>query len=106
MAAQCRHSLAGLESQSDNQASDRAIVPCRGSSVASMARIFYGNNSGLGVSLLLYGQTAPWSGVVGTYSNYSREFALSTCFMLFAAIVLFRQLVVNHNLNYRIIGEP
>ena len=92
--------------QSDNQASDTAVVLCSGSSVASVARIFYGNNSGLGVSLLLYGEIAPWNGVMRIYSTYSSEFALGTCFMFFAAIVLFRQLVVSHNLNYRIIGEP
>jgi hypothetical protein len=48
---------------------------------------FNSNNSGLGVPLLLYGQTAPWKGVMRTYSTYSSEFALSICFILFAAIV-------------------
>jgi hypothetical protein len=70
-----------------------------------VAKGFRGNNLGLVVSLLLYDEIAPWNGVTRTYSTYSSEFALSICFMLSAAIVLFRQLVVSHILNYRI-GEP
>jgi hypothetical protein len=44
---------------------------------------FCGNDSGLVVSLLLYGRTAPLNGVMRTYSTYSSKFALSIRFMLF-----------------------
>jgi len=69
--------------------------------------MFYGNNSRLSVSLLLYGgQTSSLERCDGHLFDLLSEFALSTCYMLFVAIVLFRQLVVSYNLNYRIIGEP